>query len=395
MKKITVGVMGLAFHSSNLGCAALSYSFMCMLDEIAEQYGLQFDVRIIFQSDDKTPLKMSFRYIDYSFVRLGLKNKAHKQQTNAAIRECAVVFDFTMGDSFTDIYGMERFIKRTIFKQMVLRQKTPLVLGSQTYGPYRHWLSRLWAADVIRKSSEVFARDEQSLALAAKLGKRKPKLTTDVAFFLPYERQEQEAQKTHIGMNVSGLLWNGGYTRSNQFGLTVDYRTYIRTLLEQYQQDDSCVVHLIPHVVYQNELDAPDTDWHISTELAKQYPKVRMAPFFETPMQAKSYIAGMDVFVGARMHATIAAYSAGVPTIPFSYSRKFEGLFDSLSYPYVVSGTREETQAAIQKTQDYISGREQLLAAITGYQGTLDEKKKQMLGDYAGVLPDVQAQQHE
>ena len=33
------------------------------------------------------------------------------------------------------------------------------------------------------------------------------------------------------------------------------------------------------------------------------------------------------------MHATIGAISSGVATIPFSYSRKFEGLFGNLEYP--------------------------------------------------------------
>ena len=156
MEKKTIGLMGLAFHSGNLGCSALSYSFMNILEDIAKQNNVRFDVRIIFQSDDKTPLKVQYENIDYSFVRLGFKNKSHKKQTNDAIRECDVVFDFTMGDSFTDIYGKERFIKRTMFKQMVLKQKTPLVLGSQTYGPYKSGICRAWAASVIKKSKEVF-----------------------------------------------------------------------------------------------------------------------------------------------------------------------------------------------------------------------------------------------
>jgi polysaccharide pyruvyl transferase WcaK-like protein len=32
------------------------------------------------------------------------------------------------------------------------------------------------------------------------------------------------------------------------------------------------------------------------------------------------------------MHATIAAVSSGVPTIPLAYSRKFQGVFEPLGY---------------------------------------------------------------
>ena len=61
-----------------------------------------------------------------------------------------------------------------------------------------------------------------------------------------------------------------------------------------------------------------------------------MAPAFENPIQAKSYISNMDCFIGSRMHSTIASISSGVPTLPVSYSRKFEGLFETLEYPYII-----------------------------------------------------------
>lgn len=386
MKNVTVGVIGLAFSSGNLGCSALSYSFMYILEEIAEKNYIHFDVKIIFQSDDKTPLKVHFKNIDYSFVRLGFKKKEHKKQTNDAIKECDVVFDFTMGDSFTDIYGTERFVKRTMFKQMVLKQKTPLVLGSQTYGPYKRAFCRIWAGNVIRKSYEVFARDEKSLEIAAKLGKREPKLTTDIAFFLPYEKNNIDNEKINIGINVSGLLWNGGYTGNNQFGLSVDYREYINTLLKKYSSDEKYCVHLIPHVVYEKKEGVPDNDWYVCKELAEKYTGVKLSPFFESPMQAKSYISGMDVFIGARMHATIAAYSSGVAVVPFSYSRKFEGLFGSLNYKYVISGTKLSTDDAVMQTEKYIAEKEELYAAIAGEKEELERKKQQMISDYTKVI---------
>ena len=81
-------------------------------------------------------------------------------------------------------------------------------------------------------------------------------------------------------------------------------------------------------------------------------------------MEAKSIISAMDIFIGARMHATIAAISSGVATIPFSYSRKFEGLFNYLNYPYVISGRSETTEAAIAKTKKWIENVTELNAAV-------------------------------
>jgi len=67
-------------------------------------------------------------------------------------------------------------------------------------------------------------------------------------------------------------------------------------------------------------------------QLAAEFPGTVVSPFFKSPIDAKSYIADLDFFMGARMHATIAAFSTGVPVIPMAYSRKFRGVFGTLGY---------------------------------------------------------------
>ena len=68
----------------------------------------------------------------------------------------------------------------------------------------------------------------------------------------------------------------------------------------------------------------------------------------------KNYISKMDFFIGARMHATIGALSSGVPVIPFSYSRKFEGLFNSIDYPFVIEATKWDTRKCLERTYQLI-----------------------------------------
>ena len=103
-------------------------------------------------------------------------------------------------------------------------------------------------------------------------------------------------------------------------------------------------VHLISHVIDLNE-NAYDDDFRTSKLLHEKYPETILAPAFDTPIQAKSYISNMNIFIGSRMHSTIAI-SSGVVTIPISYSRKFEGLFGSLNYPFVVNAKEEKTDSA-------------------------------------------------
>jgi len=63
----------------------------------------------------------------------------------------------------------------------------------------------------------------------------------------------------------------------------------------------------------------------------------------------------MDVFVGSRMHATIASFTTGVPTIPVAYSRKFAGFFENLGYQVLVDLTSTGTDQAVEATLAYVA----------------------------------------
>jgi colanic acid/amylovoran biosynthesis protein len=54
-----------------------------------------------------------------------------------------------------------------------------------------------------------------------------------------------------------------------------------------------------------------EDDHLVSMQLKSEFQDVVVAPRFDSPSAAKSYIAGMDYFCGSRMHACIAAFSSG------------------------------------------------------------------------------------
>ena len=64
------------------------------------------------------------------------------------------------------------------------------------------------------------------------------------------------------------------------------------------------------------------------------------------------------------MHATIAAYSAGVPVVPISYSRKFEGLYGGLHYPWLVPAKGMTTEQARAFILDAFTRRSEMAADI-------------------------------
>jgi len=217
-------------------------------------------------------------------------------------------------------------------KSWARRLHKKYILLPQTLGPFSCEEARKKAARSMAEADLVFARDRMSFDCARESVPDKAiEQTIDTAFFLPYAKKSFGGDKTRVGVNVSGLLWHGGYTEDNQFGLKADYKNTMFALLDRFSDRDDVELHLISHVI--GDPRQVDEDTHVMTQLGRKYPRAVIAPAFRTPIEAKSYIAGMDFFTGARMHACIAAISSGVPVYPMAYSRKFNGLFrETLGY---------------------------------------------------------------
>lgn len=395
---IQIGLLGIAYNTGNKGCEALAYSFFEVLNEIAVSQKKKIEVNLLTAFPTRRWIKEKFsinklekyyqpkeKYSNLVFSAAYYINKKNHVVFSRKAKNLLCVFDFTDGDSFTDIYGQKRFYERTLLKAAIIKAKIPLVLGSQTIGPFQDENVRTLARKVIDKSYQVFVRDEKSYNCVTELCDKKPILTTDIAFFLPHcKEKENISEKKKIGFNPSGLLWSGGYSRDNQFHLTVEYQEYCKEVIGGLL-DRGYEVHLILHA-YNNDLSNADNDLVAATELNKLFPETILSPRFNTPMEAKSYISKMDAFIGARMHATIAALSAGVPVIPFSYSRKFEGLFESLDYEYVIAGTKDSTSDSIKRTLEWITQISEIRISVAKCKEIIDQKNKKLLKDYSQLL---------
>lgn len=56
--------------------------------------------------------------------------------------------------------------------------------------------------------------------------------------------------------------------------------------------------------------------------------------------EIKGIIGCFDFFIGSRMHACIAAISQKVPTAAVAYSKKFNGVFESIGLGHMVVDAR-------------------------------------------------------
>lgn len=127
-----------------------------------------------------------------------------------------------------------------------------------------------------------------------------------------------------IGINASPLILNSAKNGR------IAFDAYCK-LIERILNETEYSIVLIPHVVWESNDDRKPL-----TELYNRYTfsnRVIMLNDYNC-MELKGYIARCRMFIGARTHATIAAYSSFVPTLVLGYSVKSKGIAKDLFGTY-------------------------------------------------------------
>jgi colanic acid/amylovoran biosynthesis protein len=273
------------------------------------------------------------------------------------LQESDIVAALAGGDSFSDIYGQERLWYVSLPQILALLMKRPLVLLPQTVGPFKTAIGRFVARYILRHAHWIYTRDAESLEEVERLLGHKPEKASfafDMGFALdPLPPPPEVIEMIHnlrlkgtlIGLNVSGLLDAGGYTRANQFGLQFDYREMIQRVITFFANQQGVQVLLVPHVLGGPENMESDVAacQRISETLgAGLRGRVYTLPANLNHHQIKWVIGQCDFFLGSRMHACIAAVSQAVPAVGLAYSRKFAGVFRSLGVLELVVDLTEQ-----------------------------------------------------
>ena len=145
-------------------------------------------------------------------------------------------------------------------------------------------------------------------------------LCADPAFLLEKEDvqlPEGFTKENTVGINISPLIAEYG-------SLSIDnYKELIRFILEETGDR----ILLIPHVV-----KADTDDRSVIRKMLELFPdRTRICQVDDCScLRLKGYISQCRLFVGARTHATIAAYSSCVPTLVSGYSVKSRGIAKDL-----------------------------------------------------------------
>lgn len=205
----------------------------------------------------------------------------------------------------------------------------------------------------LRSFTLITARESLTYDNLQRLGFRNVKLYPDSAFTLPCDKNIPvlfNGSKT-VGINIGPLIQN---YESKDCPVLLCYSVLIQFLLKR--TDFS--IALIPHVVAEKSDDR--VPLQMLYDKFRSSGRVVMVPDGNC-MELKGYISHLRMFVCARTHASIAAYSTCVPTLVVGYSVKAKGIardiFGTYEH-YVVPVQSLKNEDDLVKAFQWLSGHE-------------------------------------
>lgn len=386
--KITL--MGASLNSGNKGVNALTRG---TINALIDFYGEEVDINIISYTptvtsvldnkvqykgkeiiakeipcSKKIMIKLFMKVMSLSL--LSKENRIKILRNNLVFKkliESHLILDISEGDSFSDIYGLKRMIQHSILKIMAIKYDKNICLLPQTIGPFKSDIAKRLSKYIVNNVNHVFVRDMLSYDIVKGCNVEEDKVTyiPDMAFYMKPDTEiqlyneieelteELYNEKTIIGLNVSALLYNGGYNEKNMFGFKTDYEKIIDSIIRLMLKDNNNIIVLVPHVIPKNM--PVENDLLACKKIYEKYKEEYKNQIFTIEKdyaehRIKGLIGKCQFFIGGRMHSCIAAASTNVPVVPIAYSRKFIGVWERLGLEECIADPRESELSELLQT---------------------------------------------
>ena len=277
-------------------------------------------IRLIDAGLRKSKLKQDFLF---SFSQKDITAEMDKQTLCLSIG----------GDNYC--YGIPRWIYYT--NKMADRKGSKTVFWGCSVDPE---VINAEMLEDLKKYSLIIARESITHQAFVDKGLTNTILLPDPAFTLDLKSAplpEGFIDGNTIGINVSPLIM-----KSETSGGIV-FKSYTKLIQHIIDTTDSQIA-LVPHVLWEHDNDmVPLSKLY---ELFKNTGRVILLGDNYNCMELKGFISRCKLFIGARTHATIAAYSTGVPTLVIGYSVKARGIAKD------IFGSEDMYTLPVQKLQE-------------------------------------------
>lgn len=267
--------------------------------------------------NEKNPIsKISLPYIN-AYLNLKLRKdglEAEKlvyRKTFYNVDKDTIAFSIG-GDNYC-YPGYERF---TMLHNMLREENIKTVLWGCSVEPSK--INEFIKEDLINYDL-IIARESLTYDALKSIGTN-VKLYPDPAFQLNKIEKDLPVnfkENNTVGINISPMIIR------NEVNHGITMKNYSK-LIEYILENTDMNVALIPHVIWEDNND----DRIPSRELYEKFKSTKRVSLLEDSNCEilKGYISRCRFFIGARTHATIAAYSTNIPTLVIGYSVKAKGI---------------------------------------------------------------------
>lgn len=381
------------YSCENHGCEALVRTSAEFIKK-----NLSGDITLITGSPEKDR-----RYINdtVKLQKVGGSVKAISMQRVAA-KLCKTFFN--------SMYFYDRSEMRAVFEQ---RNALCFAIGGDNYcyadyGRYNRMNSYLtkhknktilWGCSIepdllrnkklvkdLNKYSLITARETITLKALESAGIENCIYCPDTAFMLPAEKTElPEIFSEHdvVGINISPLI--SKYADSGDI-IRENYIALLRYIINETDMN----IALIPHVISEYSDDLVPL-----SELYEQFKETGRVALIDkekklNACQLKFIISNCRFLVAARTHASIAAYSSGVPALVAGYSVKAKGIAKDIfgSYEdYVCPVQQLQNKESLQEQFVFIQKNEQeIKKALCEFNSKISSYMENCVGEIKALL---------
>ena len=374
--------------SGNHGCEALvrstikvlgSHEYIIMSENAQEDFKYDLNKLALIKSSH-LPLRKGFHRLWYSInMKLQHKdciyyNEIYRDFTNQ-LGNCDLALAIG-GDNYCYKGLWERF---SILNNMLKRQSIPTILWGCSIDPERINNNML---EDLSSYRIITARETITYKSLISHGLSNVRLIPDTAFCLDMKHKCIPLAikgSDFVGINISPLI----IKHEPLPGITIEnYKCLISYVLEK----TSLSVLLIPHVVWKENDDRQPLLqlYHIFNHTN------RIALIEDADAEVlKGYISQCRFLIAARTHASIAAYSTGVPTLVIGYSTKAKGIAQDLfgdSSHFVIDISSIRTPNKISKSFQWIMQHEN---SIRDFSKTIIEQYKTPLYQLDNIIKEA------
>jgi colanic acid/amylovoran biosynthesis protein len=318
----------------------------CKFTALAHQANYnQYPIKVIetvgYNSSIKAGLKalnlLMASFLLMAFNKLGIHLNPRNEILREYVESDAVIN--TGGDNLTEDYGTLSLAFNLNYLLIGLFLKKPVIVYAESIGPFKGTISRLMANFVLNRVDLITIREEISKENLNKINVSKPHIciTADSAFLLKAVNATRltellakenitENNRPLVGISISKIISRYGFSDFEKS--EEKYNQYVNVMartIEYITENLGATVVIVPHVIDPRKND----DRWVADDVCKLIPnKLKVISIKEdyTPEELKGIIGHCDLFIGARMHATIASTSMLVPTIGIAYSHKIYGI---------------------------------------------------------------------